>query len=211
MRLTDKQEEFCRQVVFTGRLTKAYRLALDASKMSDAAVWVEASRLMNNPKVTLRVEELRQQASAIAERKFGVTVDRIAQELARIAFVDPRDLFDESGNLLPPERWPQDVAAVVSSFEVKVLKGKGARKKDDDRKNGAETLQRIRLAPKIAALELLAKWKEMLIDRVKQGKPGEFDHLNDEEIEKELAAYQKMKATVLACGSRSGGLAKIRD
>ncbi len=56
--LTPKQQTFCRSVVAGQSLSDSYKSAYSASRMSNGAVYVEASRLMTNPKVTLRVEAL---------------------------------------------------------------------------------------------------------------------------------------------------------
>lgn len=59
--LTQKQEKFVQGII--GGLTQAdaYRAAYPDQKMTDKTVWESASKLMNNPKVTARVKELREQ------------------------------------------------------------------------------------------------------------------------------------------------------
>lgn len=54
------------------------------------------------------------------------SVDRQLEELCRVALVDPRNLFDEHGNLLPIKEWPEDAARAVSSIEsFEEYEGKG--------------------------------------------------------------------------------------
>jgi phage terminase small subunit len=57
--LTGKQEEFAKNIVQGMSQADAYRSAYDVEDMSDNAIYVEASRLMDNPKVALRIKELR--------------------------------------------------------------------------------------------------------------------------------------------------------
>jgi phage terminase small subunit len=57
--LTGKQEEFAKNIVQGMSQADAYRSAYDVEDMSDNAIYVEASRLMDNPKVALRINELR--------------------------------------------------------------------------------------------------------------------------------------------------------
>ena len=57
--LTGKQEEFAKNIVQGMSQADAYRSAYDVEDMSDNAIYVEASRLMDNPKVSLRIKELR--------------------------------------------------------------------------------------------------------------------------------------------------------
>lgn len=76
--LTAKQEAFA-QAIVEGRMnaSDAYRSAYDADAMSPKQVWVEASKLIRHPKVSLRVAELR------AEITKGTvyTVEKLIDEL----------------------------------------------------------------------------------------------------------------------------------
>ena len=60
--LTAKQEAFCQGVGTRGEtLAAAYRVAYDASNMTAASIYAEASRLMANPLIASRVNALVQQ------------------------------------------------------------------------------------------------------------------------------------------------------
>jgi phage terminase small subunit len=61
--LTLKQEEFAKKIVEGMNQADAYRSTYSASKMSDNAVYREASLLAANPKVAQRVKELREELS----------------------------------------------------------------------------------------------------------------------------------------------------
>lgn len=65
MTLTAKQEAFAQGIADGLDQASAYRAAYDAENMSDLAIYVEASRIMDNPKVALRVKELK---DALAEK-----------------------------------------------------------------------------------------------------------------------------------------------
>lgn len=84
MSLTQKQEAFA-LAVFEGKSqADAYRLAYSTENMSDNAIYSEASKLMDNPKVSQRLAQLREKQ---AERT-NVTADdivRVAWELAQSA------------------------------------------------------------------------------------------------------------------------------
>jgi len=68
-------------------------------------------------------------ARMIAERQkklqeaHGLTTDRVIQELSRIAFADLRKVFDDKGALLPPNLWPDDVAAAMAGVDVVEMAG----------------------------------------------------------------------------------------
>lgn len=59
--LTTKQEEFAKAIVSGMNQADAYRSAYDTKRMSDNSVYVNASKLMANAKVALRIKELRDQ------------------------------------------------------------------------------------------------------------------------------------------------------
>lgn len=59
LKLTPKQEMFVWEYIKTGSATKAYKEAYDAYFMLDESVYVEASRLLKNPKITQRVDEIK--------------------------------------------------------------------------------------------------------------------------------------------------------
>lgn len=65
MTLTAKQEAFAQGIADGMTQADAYRTAYDAESMSDNAIYVEASKLIDNPNVAQRVKELK---DALAER-----------------------------------------------------------------------------------------------------------------------------------------------
>ena len=64
--MTPKQTAFAEKYVECGNASEAYRHAYDAENSSDTTVWTNASQLLSNTKVTLRVMEL-QEAEDAAE------------------------------------------------------------------------------------------------------------------------------------------------
>ncbi len=87
MNLTPKQEKFCQQYILNGgNASNAYRSAYDAGRMKPATIWRKANELLNNGKVTARVEQLRDEINAqaiadIAERqKFWTDIMRSPAE-----------------------------------------------------------------------------------------------------------------------------------
>lgn len=81
-KLTIKQEKFARQYVgpCDGNASAAYRAAYKVEKMSDAAVAVEATRLLQHPKVSLMVDELK----ALNAEAQAITVEEITGGLRRV-------------------------------------------------------------------------------------------------------------------------------
>lgn len=59
--LTAKQEEFAKAIVEGMNQSDAYRSAYSCKNMSDNSIYVNASKLVNDTKVALRIKELREQ------------------------------------------------------------------------------------------------------------------------------------------------------
>lgn len=59
--LTAKQEAFCQGIADGLGQADAYRAAYDAEDMKENSVYVQASKLMKNPKITQRIAELKSQ------------------------------------------------------------------------------------------------------------------------------------------------------
>lgn len=80
MALTIKQENFCLAIVETGKPSESYRRAFNAAKMSDAAVAVEAAKLLKNPKIALRIEALRKPVIEAAQ----ISLEQHLNDLKRL-------------------------------------------------------------------------------------------------------------------------------
>jgi len=142
--LTEKQEAFCQSYLidFNGA-----RAARDAGYAADSAN-VEASRLLTNANIQARINELRVQMG----KAFNITRERIAQEYARIGFVDIRNIFDENGKLKDPKDWSDDEAAAIAGLESEnIYDGKG-----EDREM-IGYLKKVKLTDKKGALDSLVK------------------------------------------------------
>ncbi|MFQ6550337.1 terminase small subunit [Aestuariibius sp. 2305UL40-4] len=80
--LTPKQELFAHLYVETGNAAEAYRTAYQTDPNArDAWIYVEASRLIDYPKITLRIEALR--AAALKRHAFTLTQASEQLEAAR--------------------------------------------------------------------------------------------------------------------------------
>lgn len=93
--LTQMQEDFCRYIVEGIEQKQAYTKAGYAGTALQVG-W-RASHMLRSKSIAARIAELR--APALA--KTGVTVERIITELAKVAFFDIGNLFDEAGKMRP--------------------------------------------------------------------------------------------------------------
>lgn len=111
--LTAKEEAFCNAYLLELNAAKAARLA-GYSPHTAREIGYEN---LTKPHIQQRISELRK----VSGHNYNITRERIAQELARIAFSDTRKLYDDFGGLLPPHEWPDDIAAVISGVETSEL------------------------------------------------------------------------------------------
>jgi phage terminase small subunit len=116
-----------------------------------------ARRILDNEEVQKRLKKKLNRQT----RKADVTVERVLNEYAAIAFASPMHYMqvDEKGPYVDLEDLPEDYAAALSelSFE-EVYIGKGPRRKKVRR-------CRFKLHNKTAALDSLGKYLEMFKDK----------------------------------------------
>lgn len=75
--LTTKQENFCLTYIETGNASEVYRTAYNASKMKPESISRKAKELLDNGKITARVNELQQDIRT----KHDITVMMLLDEL----------------------------------------------------------------------------------------------------------------------------------
>lgn len=63
-KLTSKQERFCQNIIKGMNQSAAYRDAYDTKKMKEATINSEACRLVSDPNISARLEELREKVEA---------------------------------------------------------------------------------------------------------------------------------------------------
>ena len=80
-KLTAKQEKFCQAIADGKTAYEAYSLAYNAGKMKKPGIYVNASRLLDDAKISLRVDELKK----ALEKKYLWTRELSVQILGSIA------------------------------------------------------------------------------------------------------------------------------
>lgn len=91
-----------------------------------------------------------------------ISAERILQELARLAFIDPAKLFDEAGEIKPIHEMDEDSRrAIVGLAHEKLFEhfGKGQAKR-------VGTISKLKLADKTRALELLGKYRKLFTEKL---------------------------------------------
>jgi phage terminase small subunit len=110
------------------------------------------SRLLNNVDVRRQIDDLRAAYVAKAAVDAGITIDRTLREIARVAYFDPRKLFDRNGQPLALVDLDDDTAAAIAGLDVlEEFEGMGK----DRRMVGM--VKKWKLADKLGALDKLMK------------------------------------------------------
>lgn len=107
MSLTAKQEAFCLAYMETGKASEAYRLSYSVENMNENSIRAEAGKMMANPTISLRIEELQEEA----KQRNAITVDDLIRELE-----EARNAALEADN-------PQSSAAVAATMGKAKLLG----------------------------------------------------------------------------------------
>lgn len=137
MTLTDKQQRFCEEYLVDLNATQA---AIRAGYSAKSANVIGPENLVK-PCIQKKISEMKKELS----ERTGITIDRILNGLASIAFNDIRKLFS-NGSLVPVEEWDDDTASAIAGLDVvTVSKGEGeveyvAKVKTNDRLRALEKL-----------------------------------------------------------------------
>jgi len=119
-----KQERFVQEYLGNAK-GNATQAALNAG-YSEKTAQEQSSRLLTNEAVELAINE-RQQA---LREKASITQKRIVEELARIAFLDPRKFFDDDGKLIDIASLDEDTARALGGLGYQIKYECGTGKED---------------------------------------------------------------------------------
>lgn len=153
--MTKKQKRFVEEYLIDLNATQA---AIRAGYSHDTAGSIGQENL-TKPEIARAV------SIAMAERskRTGVNADRVVTELARIAFVNPRNVIDDRDASIRSDASEDDLAA-VQSVKVKIM----------DTDKGSSEEREVKLNDKIRALELLGKHLGMWDERLNVDMDGEI-------------------------------------
>jgi len=117
----------------------------------------QGSDLLTNPDV----REAVRRGNAKHNAKLDLTIDRVRKEIARLAFYDPIDFWNENGTAKPMHEISEDARPAIAGFETaELFEGTG-----EDR-GLAGYIKKFKLVSKVHALELAARHLKMLTDKV---------------------------------------------
>ena len=96
-KLSQKQEDFAKAIALDGmKQIDAYKASYSAKNMSDDAIYVEASRLAADPRITLRIKEL----SKVADSPRVMNAKSRKEKLTELANSDDPNVAMKAIDLL---------------------------------------------------------------------------------------------------------------
>lgn len=177
-KLTAKQQRFVDEYLIDLNATAAYKRAGYVGEGNTAESM--ASQLLRNIKVSDAIAA----KQVKLQEKTGITQERVLAEFAKIAFLDPRKFYDESGNLIPVHLLDDDTAAALGGMDVTAMKNDGG---------SVDYTKKIKIIDKKGALDSIARHLGMFVDKTELTGPngGPVAHKVDATISPD-EAYLRM-------------------
>lgn len=147
--LTPKQERFCQEYLIDLNATQAATRAGYSKKTANE----QGARLLANVSVSSHINKLKLERS----RNTGITAERVLEEIAKLAFFDPRKLLNEDGSPKQIHLLDDETAAAIAGIDV-VTKGNADA--------GFADIMKVKLADKARGLELLGKHLKLFTEKI---------------------------------------------
>lgn len=160
--LTDREEWVCREYIADAgeNQTRAYMKVFKGCTYDSARV--QASQLFAKVNIRQRVDTLREERN----KRLEITADKVLTGIAKLAFFDSRDFFDDNGKLKPLGELDPDHSDVISGIET-------FHKVTGDEKDEVAVVTKIKLADRGQNLERLGKHLKLFTDKTElTGKDG---------------------------------------
>lgn len=154
--LTERERRFVEEYIADPNATQAYRRAFKCKCYGTARR--EGSRLRANPHIAAEIDAARRMQA----KRIRMGADHTLREVARIAFADASDLFDDDGKLLPIRAVPIHTRRAIQSVRVKRQKMYG---QPGEGPVVEEDVIEVKLASKDAALGRLMKHQGLVKER----------------------------------------------
>lgn len=124
---------------------------------SPKSAYVSGYRLLKDAQIKAEIDK----RLAVVSANCGITAERILQEYACLAFIDPINLFTEDGHLKPISEMSEDARRAIAGLEVVQMKATGSEDVQIE-----SLLKKIKLTDKKGSLDSLAKIMGMMKEKV---------------------------------------------
>jgi len=142
----------------------AYRAAIDAgypepTACKNAPGWANAktAKLSRSPRIWKEIQKYKKGLV----KKCDLTEAEVAERYKRLIDSDVRDFFDEDGMFKGIPKIEKELAYTIDGFDIKTVKLLGA---DGKPSNLTETVTKVKLSSKKAALDSIAKIMGMFVE-----------------------------------------------
>jgi phage terminase small subunit len=147
--MTPKQDRFVAEYLANG--LNATQAAV-AAGYSEKTAQQQGSRLLLNGDVAAAVSG----KTTLLMEKLEITADMVLQEIGKLAFFDPRKLFNADGSMKLISEIDDRSAASLAGFDVcELFEGTG------DQKHAYGLLKKVKLVDKTRNLEMLGRYFKM--------------------------------------------------
>ena len=163
--MKDSQKIFCEEYLIDLNATRAYKVV--HPNVKDETARVNACKLLTNANVQEYIQELVKER----EERTKVTQDMVVQELAKIAFFNIKDIYDEKGKLKQVNDMNDNTTKAISSIKVK--QNSKTTTKDMPIEHIPEQMIEVKTNDKVKALELLGRHLGIFKDKIEVSEPTE--------------------------------------
>lgn len=159
--LTDKEEWICREFVADAgeNQTRAYMKVFKGCTYESARTL--AAKYFADVRIKARIAELRVERN----KRLEITADKVLAGIAKLAFYDSREFFDDDGRLRPIGELDPDHSDVISGIET-------MHKVTGEESDGVTITTKIKLADRGQNLERLGKYCKLFTDKVETEHTG---------------------------------------
>lgn len=153
--MTPKQKTFVAEYLKNG--FNATRAAISAG-YSEATAYSQGPRLLENVEIKRAIANKTEKAMA----KIDFSVDRTLEYVARMAFFDPADLFEDDGSLKRIQDISPEARSVIAGLEVSDIWDSS----EGEQKSIIGLLKKVKLSDRKGALDMLMRYHSLYRDKV---------------------------------------------
>jgi len=137
------------------RFVEAYAANLNGAQAAIRAGYsartarVIASENLRKPEIAAAINKATERRQA----RENVRIEKVREELARIAFADATGIFDEVGQIREPSQWPEELKRVVNYSKSERVR----RNRNGDETARVVTRLKVEIQGQLKAMEMLAE------------------------------------------------------
>ena len=152
-KVRQRRTRFIKEYLKDQNATRAAR----AAGFSERSAYSQGHRLLKNDEVARAISE----ENAKINAKLDLTVERVRHEIARVAYLDPRNFFNQDGTLKQITELDEDAARGLAGFEAaELFEGSG------EERAAVGYIKKFKFTDKVRALELASRHLGALHDKV---------------------------------------------